>query len=126
MIKFISAALLGLCLFAISLPTQAIEQQQQQQQQKQQQQKTSIWVGTEDLPGYGRLEFQFNNGKVTMIDAKSTTEGTFTHDTVTHTVVCTFPGSSVYTGTIVGNTLSGTARDEHRTWNFTVTFVSEK
>ena len=80
---------------------------------------TNIWVGTENLGGYGRLEFQFPaNGQVTMIDAREVSYGSFTRNG--SNITLTFPGRAVYHGVINGNTMSGTGHDDTRTWNFTV------
>jgi hypothetical protein len=68
----------------------------------------TTWVGHETLPGFGRLEFQFQRqGKCLMIDAKNTVQGKYTHsgDRVTITFA-----NAVYEGTINGDNMSGTAR----------------
>ncbi|MBI2805261.1 MAG: hypothetical protein HYX68_09815 [Planctomycetes bacterium] len=85
------------------------------------QSRTTIWVGTENLQGYGRLEFQFSDGgRVLMIDARENSNGSFTRNG--SSITLTFPGRAVYYGTINGNSMSGTARDSTRTWSWSVGF----
>ena len=48
------------------------------------------WVGTETLPGFGKLSFaMYSNGRVVMVDAKSTTEGIWRkEENQLHAFVC--------------------------------------
>lgn len=79
----------------------------------------TTWVGSETLPGYGRLEFRFEDAsRCTMIDARDTVPGTYR--LAGSTVTLDFQGA-VYTGTISGQTMSGTARDgKNRPWTWKV------
>jgi hypothetical protein len=80
-----------------------------------------VWVGSESLAGYGRLEFQFlPRGRVVMVDARETVRGSYVRRGTY--VVLTFPGTATYSGVVRGNTLSGTARDSTRTWTWSVTY----
>lgn len=84
-----------------------------------------VWVGTEDLPGYGRLEFQFfDGGRAVMIDARETVEGSFTRNG--DSVTLTFRGVATYSGTIRGNSMSGTARDDTRTWSWNLQYQGQR
>jgi len=80
------------------------------------------WTGSETLAGFGSLTFQFlTGGRVVMFDAKSTSEGTWRRDG--QKVSLFFSGGRVvYTGTLNGSTLSGTAHNERTTWSFSVTY----
>jgi hypothetical protein len=81
----------------------------------------STWKGTEDLPApYGPLTFEFKaDGKVVMIDGRSTVQGNYRIEG--NTVGMSFPGSSGYVGVINGNSMTGLAKDDNRTWAFRVT-----
>lgn len=80
----------------------------------------TVWKGSEQVQGFGALEFRFfANGKAIMIDAQQTVEGTYSVQG--NTVRIAF-GSCVYTGTLSGNTISGTGQ-QNGTWNFSVTKV---
>lgn len=84
-------------------------------------QRHTIWVGSETLGGYGRLEFHFyDNGTAMMVDARETSSGTYTR--IGSSIALTFPGIATYSGTMNGNTMSGTARDDTRTWTWSVGF----
>jgi hypothetical protein len=79
----------------------------------------SVWVGSEDLPGFGPLQFVLrSNGQVAMMDAKETVTGSFVQQGPN--ISLTFPGRAVYTGVISGATMSGVARDNGRFWNWAV------
>ena len=79
----------------------------------------STWSGTEQLAGYGNLSFVFGqNNSVTMIDAKEQSVGTYSVQGAT--VTLEFPGKCSYQGTVIGNTMNGTGRDERNTWKFSV------
>ena len=80
----------------------------------------STWIGTEKLANYGRLEFRFQgNGQVAMIDSDGTQKGTYTQTGNTVTLRF-YQGTVVYTGTITGQTLVGTASNGKTTWSFSV------
>jgi hypothetical protein len=85
------------------------------------------WTGGETLAGYGKLSFaMYPGGQVIMVDAKSTTHGVWRKQGNRYTLSFS-DGACVYTGTLNGSTLSGTAtvpsHREHaaRTWKWTVT-----
>jgi len=80
----------------------------------------TTWVGSETLENYGRLEFRFSSDtQVTMIDAKETVPGTYMRNGNQITMTF-FDGEVVYTGTVSGQTMSGTARNPGSTWSWTV------
>ena len=120
MYKFIMIALMSLCLFittAFVPTTQATTTTTVASVQ------ADIWIGSENLSGYGRLVFIFatTGNRVTMVDAKSITEGTSVRNG--NSLVLTFPNSSVYTGVVNGNTFSGTATNGNgQAWNFSVSY----
>jgi hypothetical protein len=67
------------------------------------------FTGTETLPGYGKLSFAlYSNGRAIMVDAKSSSEGIWRQKGALYTLSFA-NGSVVYTGTLKGTTLSGTA-----------------
>jgi hypothetical protein len=82
----------------------------------------TTWTGREN-PGtgnFGTLSFRFAaNGQVTMIDAQSTVNGTYT---VTGSrVSITLPNVACYTGTVNGTSFSGEGNcTSLGTWNFNV------
>jgi hypothetical protein len=80
-----------------------------------------VWTGDEDLAGYGALTFRLQaNGKAVMVDAKDSLVGAWAASG--NTITLTFGGGNiVYTGTIDGQTMSGTATDNRKTWNFSLT-----
>jgi hypothetical protein len=83
----------------------------------------STWTGSENLPGYGKLTFEFGaDGAATMIDTKGETPGTWTQNG--NEVTIRFDGC-VYQGRVNGQTLSGSARltggpNQGQTWSFQV------
>jgi hypothetical protein len=84
------------------------------------------WSGEETLPGYGKLSFaMYPNGRAVMVDARGTMDGIWRQQGNTFTLAFS-NGSVVYTGTLNGNVLSGTAtspsprQEAMRTWNWTV------
>lgn len=80
----------------------------------------TTWVGSETLGDYGRLEFRFHaNGKVSMIDTDGTTHGIYS---IQNNVVTLrfFDGAVVYSGTINGSSMNGTAQNSLTTWSFSV------
>ena len=85
------------------------------------------WAGSETLPGYGKLSFaMYPGGRVIMVDARDTLEGIWRKQDNEYTLSFS-NGSVVYTGTVNGATLSGTAnapgarQEAMRSWNWTVT-----
>jgi Caspase domain len=78
------------------------------------------WIGTENLPGYGPLAMTFStDGSVVMADAKATSTGTWeaTGDQVT----ARFDnGRVLYTATLRGGMMSGSASNGNRTWSWSV------
>ncbi len=83
----------------------------------------TTWNGSENLPGFGKLTFQFRaGGAATMIDAKATTEGNWTQNG--NDVTINFQGC-VYQGRINGQSISGSGRittggQAGQTWSFQV------
>jgi hypothetical protein len=55
-----------------------------------------------------------------MIDAREAADGTCQING--SSITLTFPGWAVYYGTINGNSMSGSARDDSRTWSWNVQF----
>ena len=80
----------------------------------------STWVGSETLANYGRLTFRFSTGgRVTMIDARSTSNGTYTVSG--NRVTLRFSsGRVVYNGTVAGQTMSGSAGNGRTSWRWSV------
>ena len=81
----------------------------------------TVWSGTEDLAGFGKLTFQFDaDGKATMIDAKTRVLGKWAQagDQVTITF-----SNCVYQGKLQGSSLTGTARytTGEASWTFSLT-----
>ncbi len=86
---------------------------------------TTVWVGLENLPGYGQLEFRFTDGGgVVMIDAREVCHGTFTRSG--NFITLSFPGRATYSGTINDGRMSGTARSNNGTWSWHVAFVGHE
>jgi hypothetical protein len=84
------------------------------------------WEGTETLAGYGKLSFaMYPSGRAVMVDAKDTMEGVWRQQDGQYTLSFA-NGAIVYTGTLSGGTLSGTAtspsprQQEMRKWDWTV------
>ena len=77
------------------------------------------WSGNETLPGYDRLSFRFNQGgQAVMMDNDGNSQGSW-NQTGTN-VTLTF-GDVVYSGTIQGNRIQGTARNGRgQQWNWSV------
>lgn len=83
----------------------------------------TTWTGTEDLPGYGKLTFQFvQGGEALMVDAKKTIKGTWSQSA--NKVTITFQ-NCVYEGTVQGKSMTGNAHftTDDRTWTFALTFA---
>jgi hypothetical protein len=84
------------------------------------------FAGNETLPGYGKLSFAlYSNGRAVMVDAKSTMEGIWRQQGNQYTLAFA-NGSVIYTGTLSGATLSGTAtspavrQQGRQSWTWTV------
>lgn len=78
------------------------------------------WTGSEALANYGKIAFHFYaSGRVVMIDAKSSAEGTWLQQGQDITLRF-FGGRVVYSGTLNGNALAGTARNEKTSWSWNV------
>jgi hypothetical protein len=81
----------------------------------------AVWLGTEDLGGYGKLAFRLVGGnRVVMEDKDGATEGTWEQKGMAVTLRF-YNRSVVYTGTIQQTTMSGTATNGRITWNWSVT-----
>ena len=81
--------------------------------------KNTRWNGTETLPGFGKLNFQFiTDSSVVMVDAKETLRGSYVH--TGNNVTITFSGGIIYNGAINGNTMSGNATNAQDNWTWTV------
>lgn len=84
------------------------------------------WVGSETLAGYGKLAFSlYSNGRAVMIDAKDSMDGIWQrqNDRITLSFA---NGAIIYSGTLRGTTIAGTAsspsprQNERKTWSWTV------
>ncbi|MBM3994442.1 MAG: hypothetical protein FJ303_09865 [Planctomycetes bacterium] len=82
------------------------------------------WVGSENLPGFGKLVFVFHaGGKATMIDAKATSQGVWKIEN--NKVVIGFNGGkTIYVGELFGNTLKGVAGSGPNTWEWQASLVN--
>jgi hypothetical protein len=83
----------------------------------------TTWVGNENLQGYGRLEFRFQDGgQATMVDKDGATPGTYVVQG--NNVTLTFAnGAVIYNGTLNGQSIAGTAynaKSPEKRWNFSV------
>jgi hypothetical protein len=83
----------------------------------------TTWRGTETLPGFGPLTFEFKkNGVAIMRDARDTVQGTWVRNGSEVTIRF---ANCEYRGTINGKTLTGTANGAGvlmgRVWQFSVT-----
>jgi hypothetical protein len=75
--------------------------------------------GAEDFNGGGLLSFEFQaGGKVIMVDATSTANGTYVIEG--NEVRINLPGVATYRGTLNGTTLTGHGRANVGTWAFSV------
>jgi hypothetical protein len=85
----------------------------------------TVYSGTEDLKGYGKLSFTLQSGgKATMHDAKSTVQGTWTKSGNQVTLSFTQVGAT-YHGTMNGSQISGFATDtKGQKWTFRVNQAS--
>jgi hypothetical protein len=78
------------------------------------------WTGSENLSGFGRLSFTLNGGgQAVMVDAHQSWEGTWhqSGDTIT---LRFDNGRVVYTGTLSGTNLSGSATNGRTSWTWNV------
>jgi hypothetical protein len=80
---------------------------------------TLVWTGNETLENFGPLTFHLaKDAKATVIDAQSTTAGSWSQKG--NQITVTLP-NSVYEGMVKDNTLRGTARASNgQTWTFQV------
>ena len=80
------------------------------------------WSGSEDLEGFGKLTFQFqNDNKAIMIDTSGKSQGTYSVNGNEISILFN-NGKVAYIGKISGKTLSGTAANSKEvTWKFRVT-----
>jgi hypothetical protein len=77
------------------------------------------WGGKETLPGYGPLSFQFGaNGQVTMTDKDGNTPGQYQ---LQDSRISINFGGAVYTGTVSGTTMQGSATNGRNNWSWNVT-----
>jgi hypothetical protein len=78
------------------------------------------WTGSENLQGFGRLQFRFEaNGRVVMTDAQNTVAGRwYRNGNAIH--LSFYNGNCDYFGTISGNQISGRATANNRSWTWTV------
>jgi hypothetical protein len=78
------------------------------------------WTGSETLADYGKLTFQMSSGgRAVMRDAKETSEGTW-QQSGNQVTLRFYNGRVVYTGTVNGSNLSGSANNGRTQWNFTM------
>jgi hypothetical protein len=85
---------------------------------------SKVWTGSEDLARYGDLSFEvFGGGRVLMTDTDGVHEGTWRQSGGTVTLYF-YEGKVVYSGSLRGNVLSGTARNDRTTWNWSVELQS--
>ena len=85
---------LGLALFSLMFVNRASAQESPASSAPAKSLADTTWSGKEDLPGFGKLTFQFfGGGKAVMIDAKSSSEGAYTVNE--DEVVLTFDGGAV-------------------------------
>jgi S1-C subfamily serine protease len=79
----------------------------------------TAWNGSETLPGYGRLTFQFiTNTSVIMVDAQETSRGNYRQNG--NSITITFGGGVIYNGTINGDSMAGAAHNGRDNWNWNV------
>jgi hypothetical protein len=80
----------------------------------------SVWSGSENLDGFGALKFEFfPGGKVVMTDAKDRVDGTYTLNGG-QVRLAFFNGTVIYSGTVNGPQLSGTASNGKSNWAWSV------
>jgi HEAT repeat protein/S1-C subfamily serine protease len=82
------------------------------------------WSGTQSLAGYGKLEFIFlgkrdKEYRVIMDDSRETVPGTFEQNGQ-EVKIKFYGGDLTYTGTVQGNQMTGTAKDQGDSWTFSV------
>ena len=81
----------------------------------------TLWSGSEELDGYGDLKFDFSSdGDVVMIDKDGKNAGTCSIEK-NRITMSFYNNTVVYTGTINGRQITGTATNGTTTWNFSVT-----
>jgi hypothetical protein len=80
----------------------------------------SVWSGSEDLGGYGALQFEFfAGGKVVMTDARDRVSGTYTQAGA-QVRLAFFNGRVVYSGTVSGQQMTGSAGNGKSDWKWSV------
>ncbi|MCI0465187.1 MAG: hypothetical protein L0Z62_50335 [Gemmataceae bacterium] len=80
----------------------------------------SVWTGNENLDGFGTLKFEFlAGGKVVMTDAKERVDGAYTQ-TGSQVRLAFFNGTVIYTGTLKGQQIAGTASNGKASWGWSV------
>lgn len=78
------------------------------------------WSGSESLANFGKLALHFYaSGRVVMIDTKSSTEGNWQLQG-SDIRLQFFGGRVIYSGTLTGNAMAGTARNEKTSWSWNV------
>ena len=79
----------------------------------------SSFAGQENLRGYSNLQFRFfGNGQAQMIDTQGSHNGTWQRSG--NQVTLRFFSNCIYTGTIQGNRISGSARVGNESWTWSV------
>jgi hypothetical protein len=80
----------------------------------------STFSGDETLARYGNLQFRFlSNGQVQMVDADGSVMGTWLQSG-NQVTLRFYNGNCVYTGTVEGNRISGTARAGNTPFSWSV------
>jgi hypothetical protein len=107
MVRLVPAIVLATFLFPALAPAQ---------------QPTSVanttWRGVESLPGYGVLVFEFHgDNTVTMTDSDGQSPGNWEQDGRFVTLRF-YGGNVIYTGSISGNEMVGSARNGQTTWQW--------
>ena len=78
------------------------------------------WAGSENLWHYGQLTFQFYpDGRAVMLDRQAINQGTWQQNGQQINLQFDF-GRVQYTGTLNGNTMSGTAHNDCSFWSWSI------
>ena len=86
----------------------------------------TVWVGSEDLPGFGKLIFRLQKGdRAVMEDARETIEGTW-QCTGSKVTLRFDEGRVVYEGTLSSTSLSGTATNGQNSWTWSTRLRGSK
>jgi len=77
-----------------------------------------VLIGNETLQGFGDLSFMlYDGGRAVMIDAQSAMQGTWQR--TGNTITIGFDNNRiVYTGTVMGNIITGNAKNDRTTWTW--------